>query len=78
MKKWFLLRGVEYATDFKTFLNEQIFVVQRGNTLSYNSRLESYQFALDVEVDEEKQIEKCRQIHYDLLQNKFGVGKLID
>jgi hypothetical protein len=77
MEKWFLIRGVEYSTNFKTFLNEQILVVNRGNTLSYISRLESYQFLLAIEDDEEKQIENCRKIHNDLLNNKFGIGKIV-
>ncbi len=78
MKKWYLIRGVEYSKDFKFFLENQIFVIKRGNTLSYNSRIEKFQFLIDKEIDEEQQIEKCRQIHKDLLNNKFGIGELIN
>lgn len=116
MKDWYLLRGVEYSTNFDFFLENQIFLgskvkmkvdfnlsefEKKGYDIEKNmvfnrlkgkkeigsrtvdvrevhSRLESCNFGEVYSSSEEKQTERLREIHNQLLSGKFGDGKFID
>lgn len=83
-KQWFLIRGVEYSTDFKFFLENQILTSKSSETfgqLKFCSRLESFVFGfIDVkfENDEIEIKSMCRSIHTKLLSGVFGEGVLVD
>lgn len=80
MKKWYLLNGIEYSTNFDFFLKEQIGVFSKGKIeTKYFSRLEGREFLADKFTDDESVIrEKIRTIHAKILHGEFGGGILID
>lgn len=80
MKKWYLLRGVEYSTDLKFFLENQIRTVKSlQNHIQFFSSLESFRFFKSESNLTTDEIEKlCVAIHKSLLNHRYGKGEFVD
>ena len=79
-RNWFEVRGVEYSTNLRFFMEHQVAVVKTGQLISIISRMESYRFFLlsERELSIRGRREMIRQIHVDLLSGKHGEGKFIN
>ena len=83
-KTWFKTGEVEYSTDLKFFLENQILIIQRGTKHIFCSRLESKTFQTKLAytrngiIDDAETSVIIHQIHQDILSGKFGKGELIN
>ncbi len=79
MKNWYLLREVEYSTDFEFFIQNQITVVFSRGILNFFSNLECFTFkSFDYDMEDKEVLEMVKIIHQDLLNHKYGKGEFVD
>ena len=84
LKPFYKVRGVEYSTDFKFFLEHQIVIVTNVVTMKFFSRLNGQLFKTLPTINSlaiEQKINKkatCKEIHKNLLTGKYGLGEFID
>lgn len=78
-------KEIEYSTDFKFFMREQIAFSSRGIYYKFYSRLDGKRFrSLNTSLQgyrdfTDEEIEGiCKEIHSEILSGKHGEGKLID
>ena len=76
--------AVEYSTDFKFFLENQISVSRSNFTYNFHSMLEAKSFLLtknvfgDREFSQKQIVQKCKEIHAEVLSGKHGQGEFVD
>lgn len=87
MEKWYQIKeDVEYSTDLDFFNQHQIGVVHNGETneTTFFSRLENKAFVIKKNIfapyllTPVEEIKIIVQIHADILNGIYGVGKLVD
>jgi len=78
---------VEYSTDFEFFLKNQIWTIHNNTgypTTTFCSLIESKTFERVKNVlhfkklSEQEVIEKCREIHNNLMVGKYGTPTFVD
>lgn len=73
---WYLVRGVEYSTNFRFFIENQICVVRDQQGTHFNSRLEGKCFISKGKMSDKEEVNQCREIHIEILMGKHGVGNI--
>jgi hypothetical protein len=67
--KWIKIRDVEYATNFKFFLENQIFIAKSGLNYRFISRIEKHNFYTVLtlkELTKQQEKEICHKIFTNL------------
>lgn len=90
-KKWFRMNepvkakdDVEYSTDFKFFVENQIRVVRSGTKHSFCSNLEAKTFQVKFAVNREGRLDEAdimhtiKLIHQEILAGKHGAGEFVN
>lgn len=76
-------KNIEYSTDYKFFIANQIQIVKVGTLYKFNSRLESKSFrekrafTMNGILSSDDIMGICLEIHKEILDGKHGIGKLV-
>ncbi len=80
--------SIEYSTDFDFFLKHQIYTSSNNSgyaTANFNSRLESRWLgrlkritSVNTPFSDQEIVAKCKEIHQEMMEGKFGTVTFID